>query len=285
MLTFACPYCHKPICAESSPGDDVTCIFCMRTSTVPDGSVDGGEARSRGNDGRSAYSPASGRKRPPNRVGLQAFAIVGGCAAVIAVVVLLVSGKPKTKDQAKATGPDRQIAKNDPTPARKKEAENVSPSRKERRDEMEETRSASNGTDLPETTPPKGEPKPAAPANPVPSKPKNEMPNTKGIDREKVLKLMMGFSNTTIIFDDQGAAITTDDYRINDHMTTKPVLPDLAVASAKKLIPDVAAMRGKVMAVYTASGIGNRFSREKAEAVLDDFIRTRAASASCPQSA
>lgn len=105
---------------------------------------------------------------------------------------------------------------------------------------------------------------------PVPKPKPTQLPtHTRGIDVEKVLWHLTNESDTAILFDTQGAVVSTTKKIVLDFDFSESHMAD----AAKLHVPAVQNMTGHVMAVRSIKGSGNRFTREKAEAVLTDAIR------------
>lgn len=93
--------------------------------------------------------------------------------------------------------------------------------------------------------------------------------NLNGVNVEKVLWHMTHESNTIILFDDHGAVVSISDQFLHHQ------LPDYAriVVIAKEFFEDAKSMSGRIMATHSISGTGNRYTLEKAKAVLIDCVR------------
>lgn len=93
--------------------------------------------------------------------------------------------------------------------------------------------------------------------------------DVRGINVEKILWHMTNESNTVILFDDHGAVVSTNNLEI---LASRPEY-HISAYAAKQRIPEVAAMKGHVMATQSCEGIGKRYSSAKASALLLDCIR------------
>lgn len=101
-----------------------------------------------------------------------------------------------------------------------------------------------------------------------------------GIDREKVLRHMTSESDTVIFFDDKGSVVSTQNAEVkrffrsateNSDSITKHLMPFILSAGVEH-VEEVKRMSGLVRFTYSARGVGKRFTREEASAILDDMI-------------
>lgn len=90
-----------------------------------------------------------------------------------------------------------------------------------------------------------------------------------GIDLERILRHMTSESNTVIFFNDRGEVASVDDDVTLACMRNNR---EVGIISSSTL-PTPKNMRPPIMFTWSASGIGRRYSRSQATAILEDCIR------------